>query len=162
MKPFFLLLTLAILTLPSCKKDGDVISYSGKTILKYEIISPAPTIPLSVLKDSGISTTGFNPYFYYVDGGSGILGVNIEYYDYSYTTWTKEIDVTNLKKPFAATLDSRSFVPIITGQAKLNIYVNGELKAQKNYPIREFNDSGVGVFDALSIGGAPIAQYIIN
>jgi hypothetical protein len=38
MKPFFLLLTLAILTLPSCKKDGDVISYSGKTILKYEII----------------------------------------------------------------------------------------------------------------------------
>ena len=160
MKQLFLLLTIVAILFVGCKKD-DLTSNGGEIILKYEIISPVPTMSRSALKDSGISTSGVNPVFIYTDG-SGSLGLVTDYYDYSFTVWTKEVDVTNVLKPFSAMLDTRSYVPVITGKAYLNIYVNGELKAQRIYNVKEFNGSGVGIFDLINNGGLQPLQYTIN
>ena len=161
MKQLLLLLTIVAFLFVGCKKDEDASANGGKTILKYEIIFPVPTMSRSALKDSGISTTGgMNPVFIYTDG-SGPLGLVTDYYDYSYTVWTKEIDVTNVKKPFAATLDTRSYVTVLTGKAYLNIYVNGELKAQYVYKVYPIEDR-FGIIDMAFSGFVYPLQYIIN
>lgn len=158
MKQLLLLLSIIAILFVGCKKDED--TYGGKTILKYEIIFPVPTMSRSALKDSGISTSGMNPLFIYTDG-SGPLGLVTDYYDYSYTVWTKEIDVTNVLKPFGAMLDTRSYVTVLTGKAYLNIYVNGELKAQYVYKVYPIDDE-LGIIDMAHSGFVLPLQYVIN
>lgn len=149
------LLTIALLTYTGCKKDEEASPSSTKTIVKYEIVSPAPTIP-----DSVLNLQGFRPYIIY-SYDYGPFSLITESYKYSFTVWTKEIDITNLKRPFVAVVDTRSFVPVTTGEATLNIYVNSELKATRKYPVREFNGNGYGYFD-LNIAGGNVLSFTIN
>ena len=151
---FFLFL---LVTIQGCKKEETTSSNNNsnnnKTILKYEIISPVPTLPDSTL----INSTGFKPVIIY-SGPS--ISVTSEYYKYSFKIWTKEIDITNSQRPFYASLNARCYVPVTTGTASMNIYVNGVLKANVNAQIKQsFIQDSVGVFDLLT-GGNPV--FTIN
>jgi hypothetical protein len=146
---FFLFL---LITLQGCKKEEETTTTnSNKTIVKYEIISPVATIPDSTLSGLGL----FHSFLKYADdysstnGGFGSESPNI-----SYTVWTKEVDITNAPRPFFANLAARGYVSVTSGAVKMNIYVNGALKANINAPIRESNiQEGVGIFDLLFAGG---------
>jgi hypothetical protein len=141
---FFLFL---LVTLQGCKKEETTSSNnnnSNKTIVKYEIISPVPTLPDSTLD---FNLGGFNSFVKYTDdylGGS--VGKNV-----SYSVWTKEIVIT--QRPFIAFLAARGYVPVTTGGVSMNIYVNGVLKANITAPIRIANaQETVGIFDLLYKG----------
>lgn len=150
---FFLFL---LLTIQGCKKEETTSSNnnSNKTILKYEIISPMPTLPDSTL-DFNLGT--FYSFVKYTDDYlGGNVGRNV-----SYSVWSKEIDITNTARPFIATLGARGYVPVTTGGVKMNIYVNGVLKANITAPIRIANpEETVGIFDLLFAGGT--FMYIIE
>jgi hypothetical protein len=134
---FFLFLLVA---LQGCKKEEETTTTTtntNKTIVKYEIISPVATLIDSVLINSLVK-----PFISYT---GPTFNLNTEFYKNSFIVWTKEVDVTNTPRPFYAVLGARCYVPITTGTATMNIYVNGVLKVNVNLPIKRLEDT-LGMF----------------
>lgn len=140
MKQLFLLLTVVTILITGCKKVD--LTSSTKTIVKYELILPAPTIVDTTI----LALFQEKPYIRYIDG-SGMLTEEI--YTKSFTTWSKEIDVT--KRPFMGQLYARGYLNIREGKARINVYVDGKLNTSQELQLVTSGWDDYGMYNIYNI-----------
>jgi hypothetical protein len=141
MKQSLLLLTIVTCLFAGCKKDEDKAS-SAKTIVKYELILPAPKIVDTTI----LALFQERPYIKYIDGN----GILVEESDTkSFTVWSKEIEVT--KRPFLGQLFARGYVNIREGKARINVYVDGKLNTTQELQLVTSGWDEYGMYNIYNI-----------
>lgn len=144
MKQLFFLLSIVTVLFVGCKKDEDAAS-STKTIVKYELILPAP----SIVDTTVLALFQQKPFVRYIDGNGVFTEVANSN---SFTVWSKEIEVT--KRPFMGVLSALGYVNIREGKAKINIYVNGKINTTQELQLVTSGWDDYGMYNIYNI--APV------
>lgn len=126
-------LMLTLFTFIGCKKDEEANPNSGKTILKYELVS---SMPLKVYPISNFSLQAT----YTNSTGQ----VQVEKSSSTDTVWTKTVELTSTQRPDTIVFGCSGYTNGTSGAVTINIYDNDVLKATQVGSISRMGDGNTG------------------